>query len=231
MTRNGKIARLPRSVRDQLNRRLQDGVQGKDIVVWLNGLPETIQLLATEFGGRAISEQNLSEWKAGGFREWQNQQEALALARDLAGDAEELTTAAKGSMADRMATVVTARYAAALVEWDGNPEGQGGRKLRVLRAICQDVVELRRGDHSAARLKMEQEQLDANREKTEEEVVAHFKEWAKNPKMRDVICGKCLTEEEKAERMRELFGIPPENRASKEPKSDPIKPNQTGSNQ
>lgn len=42
--------------------------------------------------------------------------------------------------------------------------------------LCQDIVELRRGDHSGARLNLERE-----RERTEEVVVAHFKRWAKNP--------------------------------------------------
>ena len=32
MTRNGKIARLPRLIRDELNRRLRDGELGKDVV-------------------------------------------------------------------------------------------------------------------------------------------------------------------------------------------------------
>jgi hypothetical protein len=32
--------------------------------------------------------------------------------------------------------------------------------LKVLREFCHDVVALRRGDHSAVRLKIEQERLD-----------------------------------------------------------------------
>jgi len=36
MTRNGKIARLPCSIRDLLNRRLHDGESGKSLVDWLN---------------------------------------------------------------------------------------------------------------------------------------------------------------------------------------------------
>ena len=39
-TRNGKIARLPRGVRQELNRRLHEGEQGKRLVAWLNALPE-----------------------------------------------------------------------------------------------------------------------------------------------------------------------------------------------
>jgi hypothetical protein len=40
MTRNGKIARLPQEIREQVNRRLEDGEPGKQIAEWLNGLPE-----------------------------------------------------------------------------------------------------------------------------------------------------------------------------------------------
>ena len=66
MTRNGKIARLPCRIRTQLNRRLQDGELGPQLVEWLNALPEAQKILAAEFGGRPINEQNLSEWRLGG---------------------------------------------------------------------------------------------------------------------------------------------------------------------
>ena len=93
MTRNGKIARLTRPIRDELNRRLQDGEPGVRLVAWLNGLPETQKILQVDFGGRPISEQNLSEWKAGGYRDWLARQEALSQARELTADARELTEA------------------------------------------------------------------------------------------------------------------------------------------
>ena len=75
MTRNGKIARLPREIRDELNQRLDDGAQGKDLVEWLNSLADVKEILSGEFGGEPISEQNLSRWKQGGFPDWQRQQE------------------------------------------------------------------------------------------------------------------------------------------------------------
>jgi len=45
MTRNGKIARLPQPIREQINRRLQDGQEGKRIVAWLNTLPEVAAVM------------------------------------------------------------------------------------------------------------------------------------------------------------------------------------------
>ena len=69
MTRNGKIARLPRTVREELNRRMQEVDPGLRLVARLNGLPDTQRVLANGFGGRPVSKQYLAEWKAGGYRE------------------------------------------------------------------------------------------------------------------------------------------------------------------
>src|SRR5208282_4794000 len=67
MTRVGKIAHLPHDIREQLNRRLMDGETGRDLVAWLNSLPETQRVTLALFDGRPVSEQNLSEWKQGGY--------------------------------------------------------------------------------------------------------------------------------------------------------------------
>jgi len=44
-TRRGKIAKLPRDVREQLNRKLAGGAEGDALLDWLNGLPETRAVL------------------------------------------------------------------------------------------------------------------------------------------------------------------------------------------
>jgi hypothetical protein len=237
MTRNGKIARLPRTIRDELNHRLQDGEQGKNLVPWLNALPEAQAVLAREFGGRNISEQNLSEWKSGGYRDWQAQQDALAQTRELAADAKELTEATDGRLTDHLATVLAARYAAALLGWNGEVSDEFRGKLAALRCLCQDIVELRRGDHSGARINMEREKLERQREKTEEEVVEHFKSWAKTPEIREWMSKNWVSQEERERRIRQILGIAPEeadeetaetpDTASDQTGSNPIKPDQT----
>jgi DNA-directed RNA polymerase subunit F len=209
MTRNGKIARLSRPIRDELCRRLQDGEPGVRLVAWLNGLPDTQRVLATDFGGRPINEQNLCDWKAGGYRDWLARQETLSQARELAADAKELTAATDGRLTDHLATVLAARYAAALAGWDGEVTEEFRRKLRTLRSLCQDIVELRRGDHSGARLNMEQERLEREREKTEEEVVEHFKRWVKKPEVRDWICQDWVSPEERESRLCAIFDLEP----------------------
>jgi len=72
MTRNGKIARLPRTVREQLNRKLDDGQPSKSLVAWLNSLAPVQAILQKEFNGTPINQSNLSDWKLGGFRDWKN---------------------------------------------------------------------------------------------------------------------------------------------------------------
>src|ERR1039458_7357901 len=95
--------------------------------------------------------------------------------------------------------------------WDGEVPHEFRRRLRVLRGLCQDIVELRRGDHSGARLKMEQERDEREQKKTEEEVIAHFQRWLKNPAVRDLICQDYVSPEERERRMREIFGRPPKS--------------------
>ena len=135
-------------------------------------------------------------------------QEALDLARQLAAESGELQPAGAPPLTDQMAVWLTARYLLAVRKLAEKNNG-GEPDLKVLREFCHDVVALRRGDHSAARLKIEQERLARDREQTEEEVVEHFKRWAMNPEVRDWICANTLSEEEKVRRLREIFGLSP----------------------
>jgi hypothetical protein len=90
MIRNGKIARLPRSIRDQLNRKLEDAEPGHMLVQWLNAQDAVKRVLDRDFNGRPITEQNLSDWRAGGYVEWQQHQESCEWVRVMAGNADHL---------------------------------------------------------------------------------------------------------------------------------------------
>jgi hypothetical protein len=227
ITRNGKIARLPKAVRDELNRRLSDGEPGKELVAWLNSLPEVRSVVAVEFDGRPVREQNLSEWKQGGYGEWLRQQEALELVRSLSEEAQEMKAAADEPLTEKLGLWLVARYAVATRKLAGK-DNDGEIDWPRLRELCQDVVALRRGDHSAVRLKIEQERLEREREKTEEEVVEHFKRWAQNPAIKDCLCDKHISREERARRLREIYGLPPKpatdagTQADTEPHGDAV---------
>jgi hypothetical protein len=76
-TRISKIARLPADIREQFNRRLHNGEVGRTLLPWVNNLPETKTVLAELFGGKAITHQNLSEWRTGGYQDWLMHQQRL----------------------------------------------------------------------------------------------------------------------------------------------------------
>jgi len=159
-TRIGKIARLPKPVRDELALRLRNAEPGRDLVKWLNGLPHVRAVLEQQFEGRPITEQNLSEWRQSGYFEWLRLQESRSFVAILADRHEELDDAADGKgISDRyarLATVELARIAATLVGQETDPEKRWQRLCEVLRELSR----LRRDDHSAARTLIARQQWD-----------------------------------------------------------------------
>ena len=82
-TRNGKIARRPKAVRRELHCRLSEGDPGASLGEWLNERDDVKKVLVARFGGRPVSEQNLSEWRAGGYVDGQRHPETRELAQRM----------------------------------------------------------------------------------------------------------------------------------------------------
>ena len=196
---DGKIGRLPKAVREEMNRRITAGETGRQIVRWLNGLPEVREMLEREFGGRPINEPNLSEWKRTGHREWRAQQMALEAMGRIAEEARDLTKLAEAGLADKLCAWLTGRYALAASEIQ---DGEGKVNLKLLRGIGRDVAELRRGDHAEARQKRKQAQLELERERLRKLTEKEKWEWAMQPAIRDRLCQGYLTPEQREERDR-----------------------------
>jgi hypothetical protein len=89
MNRTGKIARLPHDIREKLNRRLRDNLPGPKICEWVNRLPAA-KVVCAEFARRngkdksPINENQLSEWRRGGFQDWLREQRLLTDTREMA---------------------------------------------------------------------------------------------------------------------------------------------------
>jgi hypothetical protein len=218
--RTGKIARLPREIRDQLNQRLLDGQPGRRLVIWLNSLPEVKQVLATDFDGRPLNEQNLSDWKGGGYLDWEARLETLAQSRELAANSLELAAATDGKLTDHLSTMLSARYAVALAEWDKQTTGTFQDKLRTLHSLCQDIVKLRRSDHHATRLNFEVKRQKDEEEKTDMEILARFKEWASVEEVHDWICQDWDCPEERERQLMKYYGYEQPTAASPAPPAE-----------
>ncbi|HCN27990.1 MAG TPA: hypothetical protein DIT64_04240 [Verrucomicrobiales bacterium] len=157
-TRTGKIARLPKAVREQLNQRLADGEPCGPLLAWLHSLPEVLEVLVRDFAARPILKQNLSEWRQGGFLEWEARQERLARLRLLADEADELEEASP-RLPDRLAALLAGRFASVITTMQVK-DWSKPRQLARLMELNEAVATLRRFDQGAARLKLEGKQLE-----------------------------------------------------------------------
>jgi hypothetical protein len=167
--RNGKIARLPREIRHQLNERLERAEESPKILPWLNALPKVIEVIKEDFDGAPISKQNLSEWRQGGFQEWLARRELREDARDLAECAEDMGEQVEGVLADAAATVLAVRLGRLMANWDGEVDEKFEAKSRVLNRLCRSVVQLQRGMHQANRQSLEVDRMMAEKENREKE--------------------------------------------------------------
>ena len=180
MTRNGKIARLSRHLRETLNCRLRDGEPGVDLVAWLNSLQPVQEMLEARFAGRPVNEQNLSDWKQGGYEEWLRHQEAREAAQALCEEAQELSEDINGegessfmfeSAGDQLSVLLgvelTRQAKLALTEAK-DPQERWER----LRELLKLVGDLRKDDHRQVRLRMDTHLWErdlARRDKEEEQ--------------------------------------------------------------
>lgn len=157
--RNGKIARLPKVIREQLNQRLADGEAGEMLLEWLHAQPEVLEVLMRDFEGRPILKQNLSDWRRGGFRDWEARQERIETVQRIAEEADDIELAA-AELPGRLSAIVAERFASLIATTASVKDWSKPRLRAQLMELCEGIATLRRFDQGAARLKLEREQLD-----------------------------------------------------------------------
>lgn len=224
MTRHGKIARLPRPIREQLNRRLENGEPGVRLVEWLNGLPQVKKTLEKHFDGREINEVNLTEWKNGGHLDWKAQQEMLALTQEFKANGKQLGAVSGNEMTDCLATVVAARYAELLHGWNGEMADEMRGKLRTLRGLSREVVRLRRSQRELERMEIERKWLALGEQKTDEGMRRRLFELCEDHDFLDKITPK-MTREERARKIRKILGFRDQGNEAREQVKDNGKEN------
>lgn len=102
--------------------------------------------------------------------------------REMVVEAQELKSAASGSVTDAVAAWLAPQYLLAAREKLTATDGTG--RLEVLRTFLHDWTLLRRGDHSSAKLQLEREQLDWQRANRESQKEQEFREWIQRPDIR-----------------------------------------------
>jgi hypothetical protein len=153
-THNGKIARLPREIRDELNLRLDNGGTETAILPWLNALPSVQSVLAAQFGSRLVSPQNLTNWRQGGYQDWLKQRAHQHLVRQVADDANKVAESGGPGITGHISTVLTAELLLTARAMQNEPASPAAR-FGQLREMLQTVSEVRREDYLAGRLALD----------------------------------------------------------------------------
>ena len=123
--------------------------------------------------------------------------------RELAAEVEALKAAGPASPSDTLAHWLSAHYAAAARK-AAEEAGEAGMPLDTLRSLTADVVALRRGDHHAARLKIERERLDLETAATATQKEAEFWAWTRRPEIREKLLPPNIREAHRR-RIREVI--------------------------
>ena|SRR5271170_510841 len=141
MTRNGKIARLPAAIRDELNQRLLDGEKATHLLVWLNALPKVQAVLKAEFQGIPISPHNLSQWKKGGYPSWEAGERLADIVSSIMAGTTSLQAVAKGGLTNRMSLMLAANMAIEMQRLASVPDGP--EKVELWRELRLGLLALR----------------------------------------------------------------------------------------
>jgi hypothetical protein len=105
-----------------------------------------------------------------------------ALLLEMVAETEDLQQAAGGSVTDAVAGWLGPQYLLAAREKLTATDGNG--RFDVLRLFMQDWAMLRRGDHSAARLQLDREELEFQRTNSKSQKEQEFREWIQRPEIR-----------------------------------------------
>jgi len=160
--RTGKIARLPRAVRETLNEGLRDGRPCAEILPWLNALPEARQALRQHGDGAAITQENISRWYHGGYAAWlehEQNKEAIAL---MAAACRNIDEEERTALTSQIALSVTARMVLELRKFDEMPEGP--LKSAAWRQLVWSLALLRRGEFYHEKMRLQRDKLAQRKE-------------------------------------------------------------------
>jgi len=220
--RHGKIARLPRKIRNEFNQRLDEGWAGPPLVKWLKGRPETRRALKEHFNGQPISQQNLSQWRLGGYRDWLLNQEAREAMEDFAADSRGLEGKMGFEFADKLALWLCMRYAVMTRHLERMDPLESWKPIR---QMCRDVVALRRGDFKLRKQRLKEEM---QKELTEED---HM-EWVSVPGRLEQLYYERTNDEKvrrkiekkKQDRIGQILGMTPEPDPDEEDEAQSAQP-------
>jgi hypothetical protein len=169
-SRQGKIARLPLALREEVNQRLLDNKPARIICAWLNGLPETVALYS-ELKLTPVTPINLSNWRHGGYQEWLLRNERALQTQELTRWGMQLAKSSGYQLSESASAILAGQILdvlenLAFLQREIRDKKISGRQAglwrltKVMAEVARALAGVRRGDQT-------REQIDLNREKYE----------------------------------------------------------------
>lgn len=195
MARQGKIARLPHALREQVNQRLLDGQPAATILTWLNTKPEAITTWQTYFEGCPATPQNLSEWRQAGYRTWLAEREKVEATKSLAAFAASQAAAGQ-DLSSGLQSILAGHIMEGfdtLINATADPD-QPDDPTKRIAALGSVISAMRNADTAAARVDLDkqkthhrEETLKLAREKFETQTLEKFLEYARTREAQEIL--------------------------------------------
>jgi hypothetical protein len=159
--RRGKLARLSLARRDEVCDRLLQGQTARQILPWLNALPEMQAILEAEFEGEPVNDANLSAFRQGYYAQWLQRRERVERTRELARVATSHSSADGGSIAAGAASVLAGKLLEVMEQVDEAVDEEGNKiSPEALVKIASAISAMRSGDQTDVKLANEQRKLE-----------------------------------------------------------------------
>lgn len=208
-TRNGKIARLPFLVREEVNQRLRDNQTGTEILAWLND-----KHLAT--GSEPFNAENLSNWREGGFADWLADESRVENTRKLGETCFRLAQAAGHSITDGAAAIAGGKILECLeagVALDSGDDEDGGGKGMLLTDLVISLAKLRDSEAKMMvaraipeQLRQREEAHKLNREKFEVSTCEKFIKFVEDAQAVKIATSNAKSDVKIAQLRQLMFG-------------------------
>lgn len=182
-TRVGKIARLPAKIREEVNMRLHDGQTASKIIAWLHSVPEVLTILDEQFKEDPVSAQNISEWRAGGYKDWLARRDRVDNLKLLSSYAFDLAKAG-GSVSDGAAAIAGGRLLEMLETADEKTVGGLASALATLRSSEASSLN---AQTNRARLEQREREIGLEEQKFQRQTAALFVKWARTPEAQAIL--------------------------------------------
>lgn len=206
----GKISRLPAELRNEVCRKLYDGVSSADILRELNAKSEVKKILTRYFNGEEISAQNLTAFKQSGFAEWLKRREKLTHLMELSKYATSVAKSSK-NLAASSAAILSGKLLEVVDALDienGDPE-QLKIFISALTKLQNGELQTEKLNNERLRLRYDAEKLHLEKKKFQRQTAELFIKFCEDARAKEIALSSASKRVKMDSLVRLMFGTPP----------------------